>query len=91
MTQNTTDETTDAQERQVTFMHALAARDVDAAKIRGDGRTVLADLPDAGTDIEQAETVADKFGYEQTGAEYDEADDTDRTAVSFAPEVSDDE
>jgi hypothetical protein len=90
MTQNTTtDDATDAQDRQVRFMTALAARDVDATNIRGGGRYVIADLPDDEAEMGQAETVAGEFGYSQAGAEYDEADDTDRTAVSFAPEVSD--
>jgi len=84
----TTDDATDAQDRQVRFMHELAAREVDAVNIRGAGRYVMADLPDVCDEFEQADSVAGEFRYERVGAEYFEADDTDRTAVSFAPEVS---
>ena len=90
MTQNTTtDDATDAQDRQVRFMTAPAARDADATNIRGAGRYVLADLPDDEAEMGQAETVAAEFGYGTTRSRYNAADASGRWAVEFAPEVSD--
>jgi len=89
MSRTTDDETTDVQDRQVAFMHALAARDVDAVNIRGAGRYVLADLPDDEAEMGQAETVAGEYGYGKTRSRYNAADASGRWAVEFAPEVSD--
>ena len=88
-TDEPTDDATDAQERQVRFMTALAARDVDALNIRAAGRYVIADLPDDEAEINQAGAVAAEFDYGKTRSQYNAADASGRWAVEFAPEVSD--
>jgi len=80
---NETEDTTDVQEQQVAFMTALAAREVNAASIRGDGQKVFAELLDGKADVEQADRIAGEFGYERVyGAHYQE-DGEDRMTVSF--------
>jgi len=63
---NATNDATDAQERQFGFMHALAARDVDARDIKQSGREVRVSLPSAGNDTDRAKEMAEEFGYVET-------------------------
>jgi len=63
---NATNDATDAQERQFGFMHALAARDVDARDIKQSGQEVRVSLPSAGNDTDRAKEMAEEFGFVET-------------------------